>query len=292
MRADVLEASYLPSGLSDHSPLAMKLRSPASRSAALWRLGVHWVTHPELTDSLPPLLAEFWERNAESSSTGMVWDSFKAYNMGQYIAQVKKQQSLETHSLQQAVTTQMAKYSLDPNPDQFDSLMVAQRELHLHLSEVTQLETFSGKQRFFEQGDKNGRLLAMLAQNDQPSTLVSELQTSEGEKVMVPSEILQTFSAFYKTLYTSTLPPDFQPEKLQDLLDPLALGWLSDQERETLVQPFTALEVLNAIHSFPPGKAPRPDGLPIDFYRAHYWPKFTQHVYLMAKYQIPCTMHT
>lgn len=126
--------------------------------------------------------------------------------------------------------------------------MTVQRELHLHLSEVTRLEALSNKQKFFEQGDKNGRLLAMLAH------VVSELQTSEGSKVTVPSETLQTFGTFYKTLYKSTLHSDFQPESMRSLLDPLALGWLSDQERETLVQPFTTLEVLNAIHSFPPGR--------------------------------------
>lgn len=87
--------------------------------------------------------------------------------------------------------------------------------------------------------------------------------------VTSPSEVLQTFTAFYEKLYTSTLPSDFQPGRLRDLLDPLALGWLSDQERETLVRPFTALEVLNAIQSFPTGKAPGPDGLPIDFYKSH-----------------------
>lgn len=39
LMADVLEASYLTSGLSDNSPLAVVFRSPASRSTALWRLG-------------------------------------------------------------------------------------------------------------------------------------------------------------------------------------------------------------------------------------------------------------
>lgn len=41
LMADVLEASYLTSGLSDHSPLAVVLRSPTTSSAALWRLGPH-----------------------------------------------------------------------------------------------------------------------------------------------------------------------------------------------------------------------------------------------------------
>lgn len=73
----------------------------------------------------------------------------------------------------------------------------------------------------------------MLAQHDHPLTVVSSLRSTDGGMVTSQSEILEMFNAFYEKLYTSTLPSDFQPESLQDLLDPLALGWLSDEERVT-----------------------------------------------------------
>lgn len=231
--ADVLEASYLPSGLSDHSPLAVVLRSPAYSNAALWRLGAQWVSHPDLTGTLPPRLAQFWELNTGSSSPGVIWDAFKAYTRGQYIssiASIKKQQLQETQLLQQSVTDHTSTYSADPMPAHFDLLRAAQRTLNLHLTEVTRLDTYKGRQLFFEQGDKNGRFLAMLTQHDQPLTVVSNLQTPGGEMGTSPSGILQTFNSFYETLYTSALPSDFQPGTLQDLLDPLAPGWLSDSE--------------------------------------------------------------
>lgn len=66
--ADVIEASYLLSGLSDPCPLAIVLCSPASRNAALWQLGSQWVSHPDLADKILPLLTEFWEHNTGSSS--------------------------------------------------------------------------------------------------------------------------------------------------------------------------------------------------------------------------------
>lgn len=52
-------------------------------------------------------------------------------------------------------------------------------------------------------------------------------------------------------------------------LDPLALGWLSDGERENLQRLITTEEVLKAIGSFPAGKSPGPNGLPIEFYMTH-----------------------
>lgn len=100
-------------------------------------------------------------------------------------------------------------------------------------------------------------------------------------------------NSFYETLYTSALPSDFQPEELRDLLDPLALGWLLDTERETLVQPFMALAVLNAIQSFPSGKSPSPDGLPILLSHTgncwhHDWLRCTQ---IVCQGRLPSAMY-
>lgn len=159
-------------------------------------------------------------------------------------------------------------YNSDPTPDHFDLFMAAQRELQLHLMEVTRLETYKNKQTF-KQGDMNGRLLAMMGQHDHTLTLISILTAPNGETVTSLSDILKAFNSFYETLYTSALPSDFQTDALQDLLDLLALGWLLDKERETLVQPFMGLEVLNAIQSFPSEKAPGPDGLPMVLYKTH-----------------------
>lgn len=47
-------------------------------------------------------------------------------------------------------------------------------------------------------------------------------------------------------------------------LDQVALGWLSDTQREAH---FTVDEVAKVIRSFPLGKAPRPDNLPLDLYK-------------------------
>lgn len=295
---DVIGAKYLPSGLSDHSPLVIELRSPARRDAALWRLGAQWISHPEVADTIPPRLVEFWELNEGSSTPQTVWDTFKAYTRGQYIsiiASVKKQQGRETYRLQQMVEDQTLIYSTDPTAAHFDALNAARSSLNLHLTEVTRLDMHKGRQRLFEQGDKNGRFLAMLAQHEYPSTVVSGLRSSTGDKVTSQVEILQMFKAFYQTLYTSALPPDFQPEMLQNLLDPLALGWLSNEERESLVRPISALEVLKIIRSFPLGKAPGPDGLPIEFYRAHaafLAPILAQlYTLCLSKGDLPLSMH-
>lgn len=54
-------------------------------------------------------------------------------------------------------------------------------------------------------------------------------------------DILQEFRFFYSSLYTSLLPPNYDPVAMYPLLDMVALGWLSDSE--FLVGPITSEKV-------------------------------------------------
>lgn len=202
----------------------------------------------------------------------MTWDAFKAFTRGQYIssiAGIQREQAAITIALQTAAQLQSDVYGADPTDTHFDSLNAAKRDLHLHLTEVTRLDLYRNKQRFFEQGDRNGRLLAMLAQHDKPLTVIPSVVSPSGESASSLPDLLEAFRQYYSSLYTSVLHSDFRPQDLAPWLDPLALGWLSDGERESLVGPITPEEVLKAIRSFPVGKSLGPDGLPIEFYKNH-----------------------
>lgn len=112
-----------------------------------------------------------------------------------------------------------------------------------------------------------GDLLVMLAQHDRPLTVVSSIDLRVNRPLPCRT-FWRHFASNNSSIYTSGLPPDFQPGDLAPWLDPLALGWLSDGERESLVRPITLKEVLEAIRSFPSGKSPGPDSL-FQFYKTH-----------------------
>lgn len=112
--------------------------------------------------------------------------------------------------------------------------MAVRQDLHLNLTEIAQLNLRSRKQEFFEQGDKNGRFLAMLAQHEHPLTIIPELHTSAGNIISTQEAILVEFTQFYNALYFSSLKSDFCPLSLAPFLDPLALGWLSNLEHTPL----------------------------------------------------------
>lgn len=96
--------------------------------------------------------------------------------------------------------------------------------------EVKKLDIHKSKYLFFEQGDRNGRFLALLAQHDTPLTIILEIKTNEGSVVTSLDDILNEFRSFYNSLYTSSLPPSYNPVDMHPLWDTVARGWLTDAE--------------------------------------------------------------
>lgn len=91
--------------------------------------------------------------------------------------------------------------------------------------------------------------MARLVQQEYKATTISEIETLKGQRVKKSEEILETFREYYSLLYASSLPSDFRPGIMADLLDQVDLGWLSDREREPLVCPITS-EIMKIIHNF------------------------------------------
>lgn len=104
----------------------------------------------------------------------------------------------------------------------------------------------------------------MMLQHDTRLTLVSEITFLTGKAVSTATGILQEFQRYYQCLYTSTLPPDLHTDSLNSLLDPMALGWLSDEGSSHLVHRITPEEIISVVKSLS-----GPDGLPAEFYKNH-----------------------
>lgn len=85
---------YMPRGLSDHSPLVISL----SQGEEFWKgkgnFSSYWLEIIGRKEGVSSSLEEFMRINAGTASTGVVWDTLKAYLRGiliQQIARVKRQ---------------------------------------------------------------------------------------------------------------------------------------------------------------------------------------------------------
>lgn len=82
--ADAQEVKYLPSGLSDHALLEITLRVSQTHNASV----APRLSHPGVTEAVPPLLEEDWGLNLGSAPPSITWDAFKACAQGHYIAAI------------------------------------------------------------------------------------------------------------------------------------------------------------------------------------------------------------
>ena len=128
------------------------------------------------------------------------------------------------------------------------------------LSDLTRL-----RQSFYEQGEKAGKLLAWRIKVLQSERAISEITNSSGALTTDPTEINDTFKSYYEKLYTSEPPSD--PMLQTTFLDGLEFPRLSDDERNVLDRPIQLAELFEAVGEMSGGKAPGPDGIPIDIYK-------------------------
>lgn len=119
----------------------------------------------------------------------------------------------------------------------------------------------------FAEGDKNGKLLAMLVADYHPVANITVIKDRGGTLVTDPQLIMQGFVAFFSSLYSPI--PTYNESALDSLLGELSIPKITEQASLLLDAVITAKEIQKAIFAFHPNKAPGPDGFPADFYKSN-----------------------
>lgn len=71
----VSDASYLPEGISDHTPFQLTLQLVTQVQIVLSSV---WVGESSVEEELKPHLESFWQINEGSTTDQTEWDAFKA----------------------------------------------------------------------------------------------------------------------------------------------------------------------------------------------------------------------
>uniref|UniRef100_A0AAR2INH7 Reverse transcriptase domain-containing protein n=1 Tax=Pygocentrus nattereri TaxID=42514 RepID=A0AAR2INH7_PYGNA len=121
------------------------------------------------------------------------------------------------------------------------------------------------RQSYYDQGEKAGKLLAWRIKKMQSERAINSIKTSSGRITVDPSEINDSFRQFYENLYKSDC---FHASEERDIfLDQLQFQTLTENTKQELDRNLTIEEISQAIKSINSGKAPGPDGFPIEFYK-------------------------
>lgn len=121
------------------------------------------------------------------------------------------------------------------------------------------------KQSYYDQGQKAGKPLAWRIKKVQTDRAINSIKSADGKDLNDLVDINTAFTNYYEDLYKSEYPDN--PEKLNDFLDQLNSPTLTEEAKTNLEKNLCIEELIEALKSMNSGKAPGPDGLPIELYK-------------------------
>lgn len=140
----------------------------------------------------------------------------------------------------------------------------AQEEPDAHLLESASNKRFFLQQKYFEEGERAGHMLATIARAQLGSSYITNLKGVDGVTVSDTEDIMQIMSRFYENLYSTKLA--VTPSCIATYLEDISLPSLSPEQREYLDAPIQLEELQLAVSSLANNKAPGVDGLPNEVY--------------------------
>lgn len=182
-----------------------------------------------------------------------------------YSSWKKKQYRAQIISLETDIKALENEHSHSQTQSILDKLIAKRTEYDALTTREVENAMARLKQRYYEQGDKSGKLLAWQIRREEAARYISAIKSPNGgDVVRNPQHINQAFTEFYKTLYSS------QGEKNRDMhsfLDCLVIPKVPEGAQINLEDKISKQEVLDALTRLPGGKAPGPDGFTIDFFK-------------------------
>lgn len=268
---NVVSCDYHTIVISDHAPTSLVLNFQRGRPLSkTWKFCSYLLSDPMFKDFLDLHIQMFFQINdTPTTCCSVLWESFKAYLRGQVISFVSHSKKLEQSKLASIATKIRdldAQYSIAPSPTLYSSRVKLQSEYDLLSTNIVERQLLQTRQRYFEQGDKAGKLLAYQVRAAAASRFVPRVKSPTGETVTDLTNISNVFSDFYSNLYTSESNAlDWEGP---NPLDSLTYPQMEEETANSLGAPLTAHEVTEAIKSLQSGKSPGPDGYTTDFYKA------------------------
>ncbi|XP_077341175.1 uncharacterized protein LOC143986639 [Lithobates pipiens] len=265
--------------LADHHPISMLLTFPIQHNTTkIWRLDASLLSSETDINAISSSLNHYFQENmVPGISPITVWEAHKCTIRGKFIelAALRKKANQArisdlVHKIQQLERAH--KHSLAQATLQ--DLTETRKLLQEALNRKTHRKFILTQKLFYEQGNKNGRLLAQAIRTKRISTTVHTIKDPGGTAHTSSADIASQFETYYKSLYNLHSPSSTHSTQrhremlLTDFLEKYSPGKISDELASELDNPISDLELRQAIKQLKPGKSPGPDGLSAPYYKA------------------------
>ncbi|KAI9397521.1 hypothetical protein POPTR_003G047001v4, partial [Populus trichocarpa] len=257
------EARFLPSGMSDHSPMVVKVIGNDQNIKKPFRFFDMWMDH----DEFMPLVKKVWDQNSGGCPMYQLCCKLrklklelKLFNMAHFsnISDRVKDAKNEMDKAQQALHT------AHENP----ILCMRERDaVHKYASTVRAEESFfkqKARIQWLSLGDQNTSYFHKSVNGRQNRNKLLSLTREDGEVVegheAVKSEVI---AYFHRVLGVDQMPRVLNEEVMESAINLK----LSSTQQHVLAQDVTREEIKHAMFSLKNNKAPGPDGFNAGFFK-------------------------
>ncbi len=243
--------------LSDHAPSSLLYKNiQSNKHSTKWRLHPKWLQNSDFIKFIGEHIDVYFSINTNQTSASIRWEASKAYIRGQMISFTSSKSIRKKLERVACIddSTQMKQELL--------TLKAEYEELSLHKAEDSLIRL---KQFFYDQGEKPGKLLAWQIKKLESDRAINSIRNEQGELSTDPTEIINTFVLYYKTLYNSDCPVDLANQN--SFLDKLDIPHIPEESKTELEKELSLDDISHAITNMKGSKASGPDGLPIDIYK-------------------------
>lgn len=225
----------------------------------MWHLNSRLLADDNFTKFINSPIDFFLEINdTPDMSSGILWESLKAYIRGQvisYNAGEKKRKLKGTTELPKAIKEVDVANSMAPSEELHRKRILLQTEYDVLISQCEEDLYLRSRQDLYEHGEHAGKLLSHQLKQSAAAGMIIEIGDNLGNKIIDQKGINNQFKSFYRDLYTSEIN---DRERVNHFFDNLEIPTLEVTDRDRLEGPLTTREVEDVIQNMRTGKAPDP----------------------------------
>lgn len=255
--------------LSDHAMVSISLRSiQEQRGPGCWRFDCTLLHSQLFVAAMSKFLQEHGP-DPDSSSPQADWDFLK-YEIRKFTREYVQKEQSRTKVRVAELKKIMSMKGVDSieDSDAEEEFLAAKRELaELELMKANRT-ILRARANWASQGERPTKYFLNLEKRKSRNRTISQVFDDDGNLTPNPKKILETTKSFFSRLYGG-VPMD--PDKVDGLdWDGINIPQISEDERNSLEEPYSEQELYKALKKMNLGKCPGSDGIPVEFY-LRFW---------------------